>query len=247
MVEPAPPGEVGRWTVPWSIGTALSALLVSFFCFVVGSSAVVEFAGRHPSIEWEIAGYQSLTLGVLLSAALLVLGRFHPPLSVLGYRFPGWSTLAAAAASVILITLGAYIVQQIFNAVFPGYNVHGNVRELGNTIQGHPGTAEKVLILIWASVEVPLTEETLFRGIVFQGLRSFFDRWIPYQLAVFLAAVISGCLFGLAHGEPHTLPILIFVGMALAYLFQFGRSIYASAVVHGIINLLAMVTLLQKV
>jgi membrane protease YdiL (CAAX protease family) len=125
--------------------------------------------------------------------------------------------------------------------------VHGNVRELGNTIHGHPGAVEKILIVAWAAIEVPLTEETLFRGIIFQGLRTFFDRWIPYSVAVFVAAAISGTLFGLAHGEPHTLPILIFVGMALAYIFQYGRSIYASAAVHGLINALAMITLLKGV
>jgi membrane protease YdiL (CAAX protease family) len=165
----------------------------------------------------------------------------------LGYRWPGWSTMAAAALCVVVITLGAYVIQEIFNALFPGFNVHGNVRELGNTIHGHPGALAKVLIVAWAAIEVPFTEETLFRGIIFQGLRSVFDRWLPYQVAVFVAAVISGTLFGLAHGELHTLPILIFVGMALAYVFQYGRSIYASVLVHGLINALAMITLLKQV
>ncbi len=242
---PAPPAE--RWTVPWGIGTVIAAVLISFISLLIGSTVVVSLAGKNPTIEWEMVGYQALTLGVLISAVLLILFRFQLSPRALGYRFPGWSTLAAAAASVILITFAAYAIQEAFNALFPGYNVHGNVRELGNTIRGHPGMAEKVLILAWASIEVPLTEETLFRGIIFQGLRTFFNRWIPYSLAVFCAAAISGTLFGLAHGEPHTLPILIFVGIALAYIFQYGRSIFASALVHALINALAMITLLKQV
>lgn len=245
MTDTASP--VAGETVPWGMGTVVAAILISFVSLLVGSSVVVALTGRNPTIEWEIAGYQALTLGVLISVVLLILIRFQVSLRALGYRFPGWSTIAAAAASVILITLAAYAIQEIFNRIVPGFNVHGNVRELGNTIRGHPGVVEKMLILAWASIEVPLTEETLFRGIIFQGLRTAFDRWVPYPLAVFCAAAISGTLFGLAHGEPHTLPILIFVGMALAYIFQYGRSIFASAVVHGLINALAMITLLKQV
>jgi membrane protease YdiL (CAAX protease family) len=247
MADAATETARGPWTVPWGIGTVIAAILISFVSLLIGSTIVVSLAGKRPSIEWEMVGYQALTIGVIISAVLLILFRYKLSPRALGYRFPGWSTLAAAAASVILITLAAYAIQEIFNRLFPGYNVHGNVRELGNTIRGHPGAAEKVVILAWASIEVPLTEETLFRGIIFQGLRTFFDRWIPYRLAVFCAAAISGTLFGLAHGEPHTLPILIFVGIALAYIFQYGRSIFASALVHGLINALAMITLLKHV
>jgi membrane protease YdiL (CAAX protease family) len=251
MTEAAPvPGEAPpdeNWNVPWGLGTVLGAILIAFASFVAGSTIVVQEAGLHPPIQWAIIGYQSLTLGVLMSAVLLVLFAHHLTPRSLGYRWPGWSAMAAAALCVVLITLGAYVVQEIFNALFPGFNVHGNVRELGNSIKGHPGVVAKVLIVAWASIEVPLTEETLFRGIIFQGLRRFFDRWVPYHLAVFIAAALSGTLFGLAHGEPHTLPILIFVGMALAYIFQYARSIYASALVHGLINALAMVSLLKQV
>jgi membrane protease YdiL (CAAX protease family) len=236
-----------QWTVPWGLGTAVGAILITFASFVVGSTIVVTAAGTSPPIQWEIAGYQSLTLGVLFSTVLLVLYAFHVTPRALGYRFTGWTALAAAAASVIVVTLGAYVVQELFNALFPGFNVHGNVRELGNTIRGHPSALAKVGIVAWAAIEVPLTEETLFRGIIFQGLRTFFYRWLPYQVAVFIAAAFSGALFGLAHAEPHTLPILIFVGMALAYIFQYARSIYASALVHGLINALAMITLLKQV
>lgn len=233
--------------MPWGLGTAIGAILISFVGLLIGAEVVAVLNGRNPTIVWEMIGYQGLTLGVLVSVVALILARYRVSPPSLGYRFPGWRTMALAAVSVILITVVAYAIQEISNALFPGFNVHGNVRELGNTIQGHPGLAEKVVIVLWASVEVPLTEETLFRGIIFQGLRTSFDRWIPYNLAVFFAALVSGTLFGLAHGQPHTLPILVFVGMALAYVYQYSRSIYASALAHGLINGLAMITLLRHV
>jgi membrane protease YdiL (CAAX protease family) len=67
---------------------------------------------------------------------------------------------------------------------------------------------------------------------------------MPYQIAVFLAALLSGLLFGFVHGEPHTFPILAFLGIALAYAFQLARSMYSSMVIHGLVNALAVIALL---
>jgi membrane protease YdiL (CAAX protease family) len=71
-------------------------------------------------------------------------------------------------------------------------------------------------------------------------LRTFFARWLPLATAIGFAALASGLAFGVAHGEPKTLPILAFVGVILALVFQYARSIYASFLVHGIFNFLAV-------
>jgi len=100
--------------------------------------------------------------------------------------------------------------------------------------------------LVRQGIEAPLAEETLFRGIIFQGLRNLCSRWAPNGVAIFLAALVSGVVFGLAHLEIHTLPILALLGIVLAYVFQYGRSIFASALVHGLVNILAVISLLQS-
>ena len=92
----------------------------------------------------------------------------------------------------------------------------------------------------WASIEAPLVEETLFRGIIYQGLRNYFARWLTVRGSIAAAALVSGIAFGLAHFEPRTLPILAFVGVVLALVFQYARSLYASVLVHGIFNFLAV-------
>jgi membrane protease YdiL (CAAX protease family) len=95
-------------------------------------------------------------------------------------------------------------------------------------------------------VLVPLTEETLFRGIVFGGLARFFAGLIPENAAVFVAAVVSGAIFGLAHLEPHTFPILMFLGICLAYIYYYGRSVFASALVHGLFNTIAVLAVVSS-
>jgi membrane protease YdiL (CAAX protease family) len=87
-----------------------------------------------------------------------------------------------------------------------------------------------------------LVEETLFRGIIFQGIARFSSRWLNEHLSIFVGAVVSGVIFGLAHFEPHTLPILVFLGVALAYVFYYSRSIYSSMLVHGSVNAIAAIS-----
>lgn len=233
-------------TVPWGLPTAFFSFVVAFAVAIVGQVVIFASTGdleKHHHVVFEILAYQALTFGVLVAATGVVLLPHHAgPLS-LGFRFPGWEALALAAASLIPILLAVAGIEKLFNTLIPGFHVHGNAAQL---IPGHPHLtiAEKVALFIWAAIEAPITEETLFRGVIFQGLRQTSSRWMPYQGAVFVAAIISGLLFGWVHGEPHTLPILAFLGIALAYAFQLARSIYASMVIHGLVNALAVIALL---
>lgn len=233
-------------TVPWGFPTALVSLTVAFAVAIVGEGALYASAPgleKHHYVIFEIVGYQALTIGVLVAAVAVVLIPHRVGPASLGFRFPGWETLALAAASLIPILFAAAGIEKLFNTVFPGFHVHGNAAQL---VPGHPhlSIAEKTALVLWAAIEAPLTEETLFRGVIYQGLRQTGSRWMPYQIAVFLAALLSGLLFGFVHGEPHTFPILAFLGIALAYAFQLARSMYSSMVIHGLVNALAVIALL---
>jgi membrane protease YdiL (CAAX protease family) len=247
---PAPLRESRPPAVPWRLGTSVSALLITFVSAVFGLSIVTAVSGdlfKHQQLTLNIVLYQWLVFGVVVSVFLLIVLRFHVGGSVLGYRFPGWGTLGTAAAAVLPVLLAVQLIGLFFNTFIPGYHLHGNAQELVQGEQPHLNLLGDVLVLAWVAVEVPLAEETLFRGILFQGLRETLVRWIPYHWAVFVGAVVSGLLFGLAHGEMYALPILAFLGIALAYVFQYSRSIFASAIVHGIINFLSTVTILHIV
>jgi membrane protease YdiL (CAAX protease family) len=225
-------------------------VLVTFVSAVLGLNIVTAIAGNtfiDQQLTLTIILYQWLVLGVAASVFLLIVLRFHAGGSVIGFRFPGWGTLGTAAAAVLPVLLAVQLIALFFDTFIPGYHLHGNAQELIQGKQPHLNLLGDVLVLAWVAIEVPLAEETLFRGILFQGLRETLARWIPYQWAVFVGALVSGVLFGLAHGEMYALPILAFLGFALAYVFQYSRSLYASATVHGIINFLSTVTILHIV
>lgn len=236
-------------STPWGLKEAFGGLLLAFAIYFLGSNALVLASGRlynsNPHL-FDYLAYQFLTLGVATVAILLILRRFGISPAALGYRFPGWQTLLNAALMLVPIFLGVALVDFLFTTFIPGYHLKGNAKDLLPSSQSHIGIAVQLALLLFSAVEVPFTEETLFRGILYQGLRSFFERRLSYNAAVAAGAVVSGLIFGLIHPAPHTWPVLIFVGIALAYVFQYSRSIYGSVVVHGLFNAVAVVVVLHS-
>jgi membrane protease YdiL (CAAX protease family) len=232
-----------RTLPPFGAAEALGALGISAVVYLVpGTLVLVALKSWHHELLVEVLTYGFLTLGVLLSALLLVVFRFPDGARLLGYRWPGWETLATAAVAIVPIYAGIGIVYFLFTHLVPGFHLEGNAKE-ALPVGKHVSAFKIGGLLLFAGVIVPFTEETLFRGILFQGFTTFFSRWWNRHIAVLASALLSGTVFGLAHATPHTTPILIFVGVCLAYVFHYGRSIYASIVVHGLFNALAVVAL----
>ena len=242
----------------WGFGIAVSAVFLAFGIYIVGTLVLVNAARiagatsahRPHDLELTLFAYQFLVVGVAVSAYLLILGKYHlSPLS-LGFRFPGWSTLGACGTAAVGILIGVVVLTVVENALLPGFKVHGNADVLFPKNELHIAAFERVLVFLMVAVEVPLTEETLFRGILFQGARTTLQRRVSRGIAIAGAAIVSGAVFGAAHlsdpRELHTLPTLILLGICLAYVFQYSRSVYGSALVHGIINGLAAITILTS-
>lgn len=235
--------------VPWGIGTGLLALVIWYVVAVIGTTALLAlpyFAHSHHFLLFEVATYQFETLGVVLAAVILIIPRFQKQIAAVGFHPPQWDRVGAAIVGGVVATFGGIaLISGLFDTFFRSYDLHGNTQNVFPHTPHNLPIPAVIGIALWIAVEAPLTEELLFRGILFQGIRHFFHRWLPYQWAVFLGALFSGAIFGLAHGEIHTLPVLIFLGIVLAYTFQYGRTLFASAIVHGIVNFLALSTLLH--
>jgi membrane protease YdiL (CAAX protease family) len=236
------PGSRGT-VAPWGLGTSIAALVGSFGGFYIGAIILLQFTYsiyQHDQLAFGVMSEQFLVVSVAAIAFYLGWVRYNVRAEGLGFRFSGWTPLLVAVAIIPLIFVGIALISAFFSTVLPGYHLEGNARQ---TLVGngeHVGTGERVVAFIWASVEAPLAEETLFRGIIYQGLRHFFTRWLAPGGSIAAGALVSGIAFGLVHFEPHTLPILAFVGVVLALIFEYARSVYASFLVHGIFNFLAV-------
>ena len=82
--------------------------------------------------------------------------------------------------------------------------------------------------LFAAVVIAPFCEEVFFRGFVFPGLRR--------GMSLGWAIIISSLLFGVAHADPGSFPVLFVIGLALAFLRWRTRSIWPCIMLHMLNN-----------
>jgi membrane protease YdiL (CAAX protease family) len=82
------------------------------------------------------------------------------------------------------------------------------------------------------AVVAPIVEELTYRGLGF-------SLFAPYGTTV--AIVVTGFLFGVAHGLLVALPILVIFGLAVGWLRAKTDSVYPSMFLHGIFNGVALI------
>ena len=102
-----------------------------------------------------------------------------------------------------------------------------------------------VLITVLTVVGAPIVEECFFRGFLYLGVATLWrESWRGRGL--WMAAVASGLLFGLAHGELLQLPGLSLVGIVLARVYERTQRLLPSVLVHVGFNSLTVVALLMQ-
>ena len=93
--------------------------------------------------------------------------------------------------------------------------------------------------LVTIMILAPISEELIYRGIVFGSLASV----KPNKYMVVLAALISSCIFTIYHYQyehTSTLVLLYFVGMLLCSARYFSKTLWIPIVVHSFASLCAI-------
>ncbi|MBF4623221.1 CPBP family intramembrane glutamic endopeptidase [Clavibacter sp. VKM Ac-2872] len=88
-----------------------------------------------------------------------------------------------------------------------------------------------VAVLIGVVLLTPLWEEVVFRGLVRGGLRR--------RLGPVAASLLGAMIFAACHGVPVLLPYMLTLGLSLAYLREFHRTLWAPLCMHVVVNGLA--------
>src|SRR5262249_53971977 len=113
--------------------------------------------------------------------------------------------------------------------------VQTNVDELQKLAATEPWTT--LATVIAAVIIAPFCEEVFFRGYFFQGLR--------LRLSIWPAVVLSAAVFGVAHGGPGSLVLLIVIGLVLAVIRWRTRSLWPGIALHMLNNFLGALVILQ--
>lgn len=89
-------------------------------------------------------------------------------------------------------------------------------------------TQDDVFTILATVVLAPITEEVIFRGLIFSRLERAMPGW--------LAAVLSALAFGLCHGQPVWMAYAFVLGLVFAFLRLRTGSILPSMLAHFIFN-----------
>lgn len=197
---------------------------ISWLLLQIGLSAA--FAMAFPPSR--LPGATAL-MGTIASflAALAVIGwlrlRF-PPVSL------GWSSRPLGLK--LRVAFAVFLLSPIMMGIVRLLQYYFNLepREPSMMVVAEAQSIPmRVLVLVGASVLVPIGEETAFRGLLFRGLRT--------QWGVVAAMVISSLAFSLGHLDLlAALPIFLF-GLGLAWSVKRTGSLFPAVVAHGLFNL----------
>jgi uncharacterized protein len=85
-----------------------------------------------------------------------------------------------------------------------------------------------VSVLLTGAVIAPIVEELFFRGLIFNALAA--------RMPMLLAALISGIIFGIGHGDLVLFPVLALFGMMQAIIYRVSGNLIVPMIVHAANN-----------
>ena len=221
--KPYVPGRV-PWTWPnVLVGTAIAiapqALLAFASLFVSGGTS-------HAKVTAGSAA-ATLVLTAIVDAWLVLwawrfsLRAYGMTIRAWGYRHVGANVFWVVPAALFSV----YVVSFVHDVI-----VHPPQQEV---ISAFPhSTAGLILFVALACIVAPFTEETFFRGFVFQGLA---HSWGPVW-----GAIASAAFFAAVHLQLTVFIPLFALGLALAWVFHHTRSLWACIILHMVFNGIAV-------
>jgi hypothetical protein len=236
---PSPEADVGPlwplWLAPAGLVLGLAVgIFATLLVEIVGSSGGSSLS--HPSPAVSIAADIAFDLGFVVAALYLVSTIRRPRAADFGYRLV---SIRRGLVVVVVAAVGYYLVTAGYSSLV---NFHGSDKlpsELGVT----KSTAALVAATIFVCVLAPMAEEFFFRGFLFGVLRRWKVTVFGRSLGPWIAAVIVGILFGLAHTGSASSQYLIplgFLGFVLCLVRWRTGSLYPCMALHSANNALAL-------
>jgi len=171
-----------------------------------------------------------------VAAALYFASRSRARFSDFGFRRV---RLGVAVGGVLLAAISYYVLTSIYGSVF---RLHGSDK-LPSELGVSKSTAALVGATVFVCVIAPIAEEFFFRGFVFGALRQMRITIAGHEIGIWVAATLTGILFGLAHTGSASSQFLIplgFLGFVLCVLRWRTGSLYPCMALHSINNSLAL-------
>ena len=218
----------GFWT--WLLICCVALLFVALFFFSLKN----QVSTKMDSTVFDIGlAAQFLLEGVLVAIVLTAMPRMSKfTLRELGFRVPTPGNigiaLLGAAAMVVVANGGATLIDYVAHSQ--------HQQDIVEIFKQLHNTTTIGLFAAFAILFAPFAEETFFRLL-------FFNLGLRYG-GFWAGAILSGVLFGIAHGDLYAAIPLALGGVVLCGVYYRTRNIIASMFSHALFNTLSIVVLL---
>jgi membrane protease YdiL (CAAX protease family) len=237
-VRPEPPPERARpalWIAPAAVLVGLAGgVFVSLFIEILGSAFGSPMAHPTPAVNL-IADYCFDFAFVAAALWFAVLqARMRP--ADFGYRRISWRL---GVCAFLIAAIGYYAVTSLYSSLL---SLHGTDR-LPSELGASHSTAAAIAAAVFVCAVAPMAEEFFFRGFLFGVLRRLPITVAGRQLGPWVAAVLVGLLFGLAHTGSAASQYLVplgFLGFVLCLVRWRTGSLYPCMALHCVNNCLAL-------
>lgn len=183
----------------------------------IGASYLYDFAQN-------ILG-SNVLLGLLYSQLIVII----PTLCFLFYNKIDFKEIGPFhkinISSILMVILFTYLIMPLITTVniITLFFTDNTALELSNSIMDMPFILNFLMIAVLA----PLSEEIIFRGIIFSGYK---------KKNIIVGAIYSGIIFGFMHMNFNQMSYAVIIGIILALLNEAAGSIWASITAHIVIN-----------
>ncbi|MFC1739336.1 lysostaphin resistance A-like protein [Planctomycetota bacterium] len=159
------------------------------------------------------------------------------------------------AAIINLVSIWPIILLVFVLTIYFGQYIHGPDFQVAQheelrTIAANPQLQLRVLIIVTATIVVPIFEEMLFRGLFQTAIRrylsrsAFFVRLQNRSLAAWVAIAISSVVFAIAHQKIGHWPALFVLGVSLGYSYERSGSLFRPIFIHLLFNASSIISTL---
>ncbi len=216
------------WT--WLLAASIATLFILAF---IGGVRMGPVSNVTPLLFDEGLALQFVFEGVLLAIVLASL----PAMSKLSLRELGFRALTTRTVLIALIGAVAMTIVANGSATLIDYLAHSqHEQDIVQIFKGIHDPTTTALFAAFAIVFAPFAEETFFR--VF-----FFNLGLRYG-GFWTGAILSGILFGIAHGDLYAALPLALGGIILCAVYYVSRNAFASMISHALFNGLSIIALL---
>jgi hypothetical protein len=223
------------WTAPAAVVFALGLGAVATILVDVAAAGGGSRVG-HTTPALTIAGDIIFDLALVVAALYFASRYGRPRAADFGFRR---ARVRLAVLAIVLAAIGYYGLSALYALVFALHQQDKLPSDLGVN-RSH---AALVAATVFVCVIAPIVEEFFFRGFIFGALRRLSIRVADRDLGTWVAAILTGILFGVFHVGSAPVVFLIplgFLGFVLCIMRWRTGSLYPGMALHSANNALAL-------